>query len=124
MIISILAKKEKRIFPQCLTKKEYHISTGNIRILNQRINLFTSIGRLIDFLNSIIKTKAAFNKIATIKPSITIVPSTTCKGITAFVFPFLRIPNSTNRRIAEMIKHMLQMNNILEKKRKGKNCEW
>lgn len=65
------------------------------------------------------KTNAAFNNIATINPSITIVPSTACKGITASVFPFLRIPNSTNRSIAEMIKQRLQMNTILEKKRKG-----
>lgn len=61
---------------------------------------------------------------ATIKPSITIVPSIACKGITAFELPALRIPNSTNRITAEMIKHRLQINTILEKKRKGlKNYE-
>ena len=46
------------------------------------------------------------------------VPSTACNGITAFVFPFLSIPNSTSRMTAEMIKQKLQMKTILEKKRK------
>ena len=96
---------------------------GNISILNQRIKLSTGKGFLIDFLKRTIKTKALFNKIATIKPSITMVPSTACKGITAFVLPFLRIPNSTNRITAEIIKQMLQMNTILEKKRNYGNYE-
>ena len=60
---------------------------------------------------------------ATIKPNITIVPSMACKGITAFTFPFLRIPNSTNRITPEIMKHILQMNTILEKKRKVGNYE-
>ena len=86
-------------------------------MLNHKIKLFTGIGFLIDFLNNIIKTNAEFNKIATIKPSITIVPSIACKGITAFALPPFRMPNSTNRIIVEMMKHKLQMNTILEKKR-------
>lgn len=60
---------------------------------------------------------------ATIKPKITIVPSMACKGITAFTLPFLRIPNSTNRITTEIMKHILQMNTILEKKRKVGNYE-
>ena len=72
-----------------------------------------------DFLKRIIKTKAAFSKIATIKPSITMVPSIACNGITAFVFPFFLIPNSTNRINADTMKQKLQMNTILEKKRIG-----
>ncbi len=78
---------------------------------------------LFDFLYNTIKTKAAFNKMATTKPNITIVPSMACKGITAFTWPFLRIPNSTNRRTAEIIKQILQMKTILEKKRKAGNYE-
>jgi len=74
---------------------------------------------LFDFLNNTIKTKAAFNKMATIKPNITIVPSIACKGITAFTLPFLRIPNSTNRITPEIMKQILQMKTILEKKRKS-----
>lgn len=58
---------------------------------------------------------------ATIKPSITTVPSMARRGITAFTLPFLRIPNSTNRKTAEIMKHILQMNTILEKKRKAGN---
>lgn len=72
----------------------------------------------MDFLNNTIKTNAAFNKMATINPSTTIVPSTACKGITALLFPPLRIPYSTSLIIEEMIKQILQMNTILEKKRK------
>ena len=87
--------------------------------LNHIIKLFTLNGFLTDFLYNTIKINAAFNKMATIKPSITIVPSIACKGITAFVFPPLRIPNSTNRIITDMIKHKLQMNTIFEKKRIG-----
>ena len=60
---------------------------------------------------------------ATIKPNITIVPSIACKGITAFTLPFLRIPNSTNRITAEIMKQILQMKTILEKKRKAGNYE-
>jgi len=56
---------------------------------------------------------------ATIKPSITTVPSMACKGITAFKLPFLRIPNSTNRITTEIMKQILQMKTILEKKRKA-----
>lgn len=97
---------------------------GNINKLNQSIRLFTGNSFLIDFRKRTIKTKALFNKIATIKPSITMVPSTACKGITAFAFPFLRIPNSTNRNTAEMMKHKLQMNTILEKKRKYYNFKF
>ena len=47
------------------------------------------------------------------------VPSTACSGITAFIFPPLRIPNSTKRITPEIIKQMLQMKTILEKKRKS-----
>ena len=60
---------------------------------------------------------------ATIKPKITIVPSMACKGITAFTLTFLRIPNSTNRITTEIMKLILQMNTILEKKRKVGNYE-
>jgi len=88
------------------------------------MNLFTGSAFLIDFLNSTIKTNALFNKMATINPSITIVPSTACKGITALVLPFFRIPNSTNRITAEMMKQILQMNTILEKKRKFYNFKF
>ena len=47
------------------------------------------------------------------------VPSTAFNGITAFIFPPLRKPNSTKRNTPEIIKQMLQMNTILEKKRKS-----
>ncbi len=79
---------------------------------------FAGNGFRIDFLNKTIKTKAVFNKTAIIKPSITMDPSTACKGITVFGFPFLRIPNSTSRITADIIKQTLQMKTILEKKRK------
>ena len=85
--------------------------------LKIKIKLFTNSGFLVDFLNNTIKTNAAFNNIATIKPSITMVPSNACKGITALGFPFLRIPYSTIRIAAEMMKHILQIKTILEKKR-------
>ena len=75
----------------------------------------------MDFRYSTINTNAAFNNTATIKPRITIVPSTACSGITAFGFPFLRIPYSTRRITAEMMKQILQMKTILEKKRNSGN---
>ena len=87
--------------------------------LKTKIKLFEKTGLLVDFLYKTINTNAAFNKIATIKPSITIVPSIACNGITALGFPFLRIPYSTSRITAEMMKQMLQMKTILEKKRKS-----
>ena len=81
------------------------------------MNVFITNGFLIDFLNKTINTKAAFKKRATIKPRITMLPSTACKGITELRFPFLCIPNSTNRITTDMIKQILQMKTILEKKR-------
>ena len=87
--------------------------------MNHNKKGFTGKGFLFDFLYSTIKTKAAFNKTATIKPSITIVPSTACKGIIAFTLPFLRILNSTNLITTEIMKQILQMKTILEKKRKS-----
>lgn len=91
--------------------------------MNHNKKGLTGEGLLFDFLYNTIKTKAAFNKMATTKPNITIVPSMACIGITAFTLPFLRIPNSTNRRTAEIMKHILQMKTILEKKRKAAICE-
>ena len=77
------------------------------------------MGLLIDFLYNTINRNVAFRNTATTKPKITIVPSMACKGITALVFPFFRIPNSTSRITAEMMKQILQMKTILEKKRKS-----
>lgn len=71
----------------------------------------------IDFLNKTINTKAEFNKIATTNPRITMLPSMAGNGITAFGFPPLRIPNSTNLNMAEIMKQQLQINTILVKKR-------
>ena len=103
---------------QCLTKNEYHISTGKRSKLNHNIKLLTGNGLFIDFLYKTIKRKEVFNKIATTKPSITIVPSTAGSGITALVLPPFRMPYSTNLIIVEIIKQILQINTILEKKRK------
>ncbi len=54
---------------------------------------------------------------ATINPSTTIVPSIACSGITALLLPPLRMRYSTSLIIAEIIKQILQINTILEKKR-------
>ena len=83
---------------------------GNSNKLNQNKKRLTGKGFLFDFLNNTIKTEAAFNKMATIKPKITIVPSMACKEITAFTLPFLHIPNSTNRITTKIMKQILQMN--------------
>gem|GEM_PF-5073332 len=80
--------------------------------------MFKSNGFLIDFLKRTAQTKVMFKNIE-IKPNTKIVPTTNCEGITAFILPFFFIPNSTNRRTAEIMKQKLQMKTILEKKRKS-----
>ena len=61
---------------------------------------------------------AGFKRNTTKNPRRIIISSIAGKGIAAFVFPPLRIPNSTKRINAETMKQILQINTILEKKRK------
>ena len=80
--------------------------------------MFKSNGLLIDFLKRTVKTKDTFKNIE-IKPKTKIVPTINCEGMTAFILPLFFIPNSTNRITAEIMKQILQMKTILEKKRKS-----
>ncbi len=94
-------------------KNEYQISTGNKIKLNQSKKFDINICFLLNLLTNTAIKKIKFTKIA-IKPSITMVPSTTGKGIAALLLPCALLVSSTTRIIADTIKQILQMKAILE----------